>query len=72
MTSLFLLRTLAALLLTPRLPSAAIHAASVPKGAPALLAGTSGRMLDRWKPNVAAYVADRHFHRSPAHGRDYT
>lgn len=69
----FLLRSsLAAPLLTPCLSRPPIDSASVPERAPALLAGTKGRIFDRWNPDVAAHVTDRRFHRLPAHGRNYT
>ena len=69
---LLLQTSLAAPLLIPRLPSASIDAASVPKGAPALLTSAEGRILDRWNPHVAADITNCHLHRFPTHGRNYT
>ena len=69
----FLLRcSLAAPLLALRLSRAAIDAAPIPQGAPALLAGAKARMLNRWYPDMAANITDCHAHHFPAHGRDYT
>jgi hypothetical protein len=56
----------------PRLFRPPINSAPIPQSAPALFAGTKGRILDQRNPYVAAHVTDSHLLHSPAHGRDYT
>ena len=61
------------LLATPRfgfrLFCPSIDSALIPQRAPALLGGAKSRVLDGGNPDVSTDIANRHFHRLPAHGR---
>jgi hypothetical protein len=67
-----LLRSSLAASLLLCLSRATIDAALIPKRAPASFAGTKGRILNQWNPNVAANIADRNPRHFPTHSRDYT